>query len=107
MNIERWQELKGKIQDEFEVLEQRTTQLEPGPGEVETLVFRTPTQTLRLEFTVKPRVIGERGMGSRRIGSQVMIERRYSPTEQVTVFKVFRHDPASGSWTEMSPDAIT
>ncbi len=106
MSPERWLELKGKIQDEFELLDNRITPLDPGPGQVEILLFKTPAATMKLEFTTKPRVIGERGMGSRRIGSSVQIERQYSDTETVTYFAAFRQVPGTDQWTEMAPDAI-
>ncbi|MBI3115439.1 MAG: hypothetical protein HYZ09_03025 [Candidatus Kerfeldbacteria bacterium] len=105
MNLARWEELKGNILDQFKDVDQSTAPLEPGPGEVETLEFSAPTGRMKLELTTKPRMLEERGRTSRRIGSDVRIEKVYSDTEQVTIFKAYRAAP-DGTWTEIAPDTI-
>lgn len=105
MTPERWQELKGRVKDSFSGVAESSAPLETGPGELETLIFSTPAGTMKLECTLKPRTLGERGMVSKRIGANVHIEKIYSETEQVAIFKAYRQTP-NGDWTEMSPDAI-
>lgn len=105
MTPERWQELKGRVKDSFPGVEERAAPLETGPGQLETLVFSTPAGRMKLECILKPRTLGERGMVSKRIGATVHIEKIYSATEQVAIFKAYRQSP-NGDWTEISPDAI-
>lgn len=106
MTPDRWEQLKGTILDRFEIIERATQPLERDPGTVELLVFKSPAGVIKLEFTRKPRVIGERGMGSRRIGSAVIIQRAYSDEDEVSFLKAFRQG-ADQSWTEIDPQALT
>lgn len=105
MTPERWQELKGRVKDSFPKVEESSVPLDTVPGQLERLVFSTPAGTMKLECTLKPRTLGERGMVSKRIGANVRIEKIYSETEQVAIFKAYRQAP-NGDWTEISPDAI-
>lgn len=104
MNQERWQELKVRLEESFEIVSHTMLELDPGPGKVERIVFRTPSASMKAEFTTKPRVVGERGMGSRRIGGDVSIQKVYSTTETVCTLKLFRQQ--GDDWTELSADAI-
>lgn len=106
MRPERWQELKATLLDRFEVIDQGVAPIESGPGTVERLTVRTPAGTIRLEYVTKPRLIGERGRGGKRIGSSITIEREYSATERVSFLKVYRLDPSTGGWTELNPDSL-
>lgn len=105
MTPERWVELKGRVKDSFAGVEETVEPLDESPGHREILLFQTPAARLKLECVIKPRVVGERGMVSKRIGADVRIEKIYSDSEQVAIFKAFRQDP-NGGWTEIAPDAI-
>lgn len=105
MTRERWGELIDRLRERFPDVQQTRHDLDPGPGTVDRVIVRTPAGCLRLELTERPRLLAERGMGSRRIGSAVVVERRYDPSETVLLFKVYRQGP-DGSWTALDPGAI-
>lgn len=74
MQDEKWQDILGKVKDNFEVLDENKEDLDPGPGFVEYIVFSGPLGKIRLERTTKPVVLEKKGIGSRRIGSQASVE---------------------------------
>lgn len=101
MTEEKWQEIIGQVKDEFEVLEQKTEDLEDMPGQREYIIFNGPLGKMKLEFTTKPLVIDKKGLGSRRIGSQTKVEYIYSETEKVHTFKAYKWDETRDDWLEM------
>ena len=90
MTEEKWREIVGKVLDNFEVIEHKNENLETGQGEVEYIIFNSPTGKIKLERAVKPLVLEKRGLGSRRIGSKTKVEYIYSETEKVDIFKVYK-----------------
>ncbi|MFA5051695.1 MAG: hypothetical protein WC544_01370 [Patescibacteria group bacterium] len=99
MNDERWQDIIGKVKDGFEVIENATQDLDPGPGSVEFIIFQGPLGKMKLERTTKPLVLDKRAIGSKRMGSQATVQYVYSETEQTHTFKAFRW--AENGWQEM------
>jgi len=105
MNKEKWEEIKGRIKDEFEVLEEKTLPLaeegEDRPGEKEYIIFNGPMGKIKVEFVVRPVVLEKRGVGSRRIGSQVAIEYKYSEDEFVYTLKAYKWNDEENDWQEI------
>ncbi len=101
MTEEKWLELTGKVKDSFEVIDQGEEDLADGPGKVQYIIFNGPVGKMKLALTVKPVVLEEKAIGSRRIGSDKTIRREYSETEFVRTLKVFRYDEATDDWQEM------
>ncbi len=101
MTEERWQEIVGRITDTFDVIEHEHEDLDPGPGTIEYIVFATPSMKMKLERTVKPRVVGKRGLGSRRVGSITKVEYQYSESEFVDGVKAYRWDDRQDEWTDV------
>ena len=105
MNEEKWQEIKGQIKDDFELLEEKTVPLakegEDRPGEKEILIFNGPVGKMKLEFITHPVVLEKRGLGSRRIGSQATVEYKYSEDEFVHTFKAYKWEESRDDWVEM------
>lgn len=103
MTDERWQDIIGKIKDNFEFLDQRIEDLpeEMGPGSVEIIEFVGPLGKMRLERTTQPLVIDKKTIGSRRIGSDTKVEYIYSDTEKIHKFKAFKWDDDKNDWLEM------
>lgn len=98
MNDEKWQATIGRIKDEFEVLEEKTVELEDTPGQKEYIVFQGPMGKIKLERLTKPLFEGTRGIGSKRIGSQAKVEYLYSDTEKTHAFKAYKWNEAAGDW---------
>ncbi len=106
MTEERWQEIIAHVKDNFDLLDHRTKDLSAdlGPGQVETLEFQGPLGRMKLEWTTQPLIIDKKTIGSRRIGSDVTVEYKYSDTEKVHKFKAFRFDQGDEVWVELALD---
>jgi hypothetical protein len=101
MDDEKWQDIIGRIKDDFEVIENGTKDLEQGPGNVEYIIFNGPLGKMKLERTTRPLVLDKKGLGSRRIGSQSSVEYIYSDTEKTHSFKAFKWEESQNDWLEM------
>jgi len=101
MQDEKWQEILGKVKDNFEVLEEDKEELDPGPGEVEYIIFIGPLGKMKLERTSRPVVLDKKGIGSRRIGSQASVEYIYSETDKSHTFKAYKWGEEQDDWVEM------
>lgn len=106
MHDEKWKEIVGRITDTFAVSEHQTEPLDPGPGSVEQIVFKGPLGTVKLERITKPRFLGTRGIGSKRIGGSTHVEYQYSDTEQVHTVVASRWDESQQSWVPLDGDRL-
>ena len=58
MNQEKCQEIKGRIKDDFEILEEKNEPLgDDRPGDIETIVFNGPLGKIKLLFISHPVVL--------------------------------------------------
>ncbi|MDD5567545.1 MAG: hypothetical protein PHH01_05110, partial [Patescibacteria group bacterium] len=94
---------KGQIKDSFEVLEEKNEDLLDEPGNVEIIIFKGPLGKMKLERISRPVVLGERAIGSRRIGSSKTIQKEYSSEEMVHALKAYKYDEDSSLWVEIEP----
>jgi hypothetical protein len=101
MDDEKWQDTIGRIQDDFEMLEHATKELEEGPGSVEYIVFNGPLGKMKLARTTRPLVLDRKAIGSKRIGSQTKVEYIYSDTEKVHTLKAYKWDDGQQDWVEI------
>lgn len=106
MTDERWQEIVDKLTEQFSVIEHIGEPGSDGHSTIDRIVFRGPAGTLRLERTVHDRVVGEKAVGSKRIGGDVAIEKIYADGEQVDYLKLARLNESSGEWEELDPDKL-
>lgn len=106
---DKWQEIKDKIGNDFEVLEHETESLEdvangptsakaPAGGEVEILIFNSPLGKMKVTRTKKPKVLDKKTFYSNRAGGAVNVEYEYSETETVDNVEVFKWDDFSDNW---------
>ncbi len=102
MNDERWGDILDKVQEQFTVIEHETESLEDRPGQVEFIVFDGPVGKMKLERTTTPKVLGTKGLGSNRIGSDTAIQYEYSDSEEVHTFTAYVWKDEQ--WTEMEAD---
>ncbi|MBU0707652.1 hypothetical protein KKG41_04740 [Patescibacteria group bacterium] len=106
MTDEKWQETKGQIKDSFEVLEEDMAELNDSPGTVETILFNGPLGKMKLVRTSIPLVVGEKALGSRRIGSDKTIQKKYSDTETVHTLKAFRYEEETDTWVKVDGESL-
>ena len=76
--------------------------LDPGPGEIEYIIFNGPSGKIKLERTVKPAVLDKKGLGSKRIGSLTKVEYIYSDTDKVDIFKAYKWE--NDGWVEIEAE---
>ena len=60
MQQEKWEQLVGRIKDEFAVEEQQTQDGVMAGEKIETIVFVNPAGKMKLQRVVKPRFLGEK-----------------------------------------------
>ena len=103
MTDERWQEIKGLVKDKFPDVTETAGELseDDGPGTIETIEFSGPMGKMRLTRTTKPLVLEKKVLGSRRIGSESTVQYKYSASEKIHKFIVYKFDDASGQWQEL------
>ena len=99
---EKWQELIGKIKDEFTVEETDKIHLdEEGGIEVEYIIFQGPLGRMKLEFITRPVVLGKKTKYSNRLGAETIVDYIYSPDEKTNKLKAYKWDEAGNNWVEM------
>jgi hypothetical protein len=100
MTEERWEQIKEMANNNFEVLENKVTDLpaDQGGGTKETLIFNGPLGKMKLEFIVKPLVLDKKTIYSKRSGQETKVDYVTSDTEKVRTFLAFKWDEASENW---------
>ena len=102
MTQEKWQEIIGKIKDNFPVEETEKIHLdEEGGVDFEYIIFKGPLGRTKLEFIVKPVVLDKKTKYSNRVGQQTVVEYVYSPDELSRKLKAYKWDEAINDWLEM------
>ncbi|MBU0598110.1 hypothetical protein KKF61_03890 [Patescibacteria group bacterium] len=101
MQDDKWQDIIGRVKDDFEVLENKTKDLDEGPGSVEFIIFNGPLGKMKLERISRPIVLDKKGIGSRRIGSQTSVQYTYSETEKSHKFKAYKWNDEQNDWVAM------
>ena len=105
MTHDKWLDLIDKIDDKFGISEEHRSRLEDVPeSTVETLIFGSPLGKIKLEWISKPRTLGEKTTYSRRIGSDVKVDKVYSQDEQVEYLKAYKE--IDGEWSEINPNSF-
>lgn len=101
MQDEKWQDIIGRVLDDFEVLEHETQELEEGRGSVEYIVFNGPLGKMKLERISRPLILDKKVIGSKRIGSDTHVEYVFSDTEKTHAFNAYKWDDAQDDWVVM------
>lgn len=97
MNDERWMQLVDRIESSF-VVNSRGSRATDHGGSEEWIEFESPRGRVKLVRTTSARVIGERALGSRRIGSDTSIEKIVDPDDLVSRLSALQYNPATGAW---------
>ena len=111
MSPDKWEQLKGQIQDQFSdvsIIKEGLEDDERGehiPGEKEIVIFDGPLGQMRLEYITRPVILDKRTHGSRRIGSHTEVEYVYSETEFSHSLKAYKWDDGQEDWVEIDTRA--
>jgi hypothetical protein len=102
MTIEKWENIKGHIKDNFEVEGEGREHIEEGGGiNVEYIEFHGPLGRMRIEFIDKPVILDKKTTYSKRIGSETGIEYVYSQTERTYHMNAYKWSEETDDWIEM------
>lgn len=89
MTDEKWQEIKNMLKEKFSIKDQSEEELEGG-GSVEIVEFEGPLGLMKIERTVKPKVLDTKTTYSKRKGATAgNIEQITSDTEKVKFVKAY------------------
>ncbi len=100
----QWENLVGRIKDAFHVEEEFDEPFENEPGHRAGVIFRGPAGTMKVERTVRPLVLGERGIVANRIGASAVIQKEYSDTETTSRVQLFRQE--GEAWIPVDLEAL-
>ncbi|HEX9664829.1 MAG TPA: hypothetical protein VGA49_03325 [Patescibacteria group bacterium] len=106
MTEDKWLDLKAKIEDKFDILDQHKEELEDTPGTIEYIVFISPLGKVKLERTIKPVVLDKKTTYTRRIGGQTAVDYVYSETETVDKIKALKWNDDQDDWEEMEAEGF-
>lgn len=106
MTRERWENILDKISASFPEAEHRREKLDDGSGGTKEIVeFTSPLGKVKLEFTEKPRLLGEKTSYSRRIGANVNVEKKYDPDDMVSFLNAYKYNV--DGWEKISANQFT
>lgn len=106
MTRERWEGILDKITANFSDAEHSRHALDDGSGGmVEAVVFDSPIGKVKLEFTEKPRLLGEKTSYSKRIGGAVNVEKEYDTENTVCYLNAYKYN--IDDWEEISASQFT
>jgi len=103
MTDEKWEEIKEMVKKNFEMLSNEVLELpkEQGHGTKEELIFNGPLGKMKLEFIVKPLVLGKKMHYSKRMGTSAKVDYIISETEKVRTLLAYKWDLAGENWVEI------
>ena len=104
MTTERWLDLVTTIQDKFTDARRGKETLDEEPGQREFIEFTSPAGQIRLEFVTRPRIIGQKALGGRRVGSGNSVQYQYSADEDVHELTALRK--VNGEWQEIDASSF-
>ena len=96
MTEEKWEQLIGRVKDEFDNVEHQTLDGEHERETIEEIIFDGPMGKMRVTRTKKPRVLEQKTHYSNRIGGDMSVERVLSDDEFVDTVEVYKDD--DGDW---------
>ena len=96
MTDEKWEQIVGKIKDEFGVESHQTRDGEREREKIEEIIFNGPLGRIKIARSVRPRVLEEKTHYSNRIGGDMGVERVYSDDEFVNSMDIFKDN--DGEW---------
>lgn len=107
MTEEKWQELVGRVKDDFGVEEERHGEDPETHTKTFTIIFTAPAGRMKLERLLQPRVTGERAIGGSKYGAGTSIQRTYSTEEFIDSLHAYRWDPSAGEWIPVNASTLT
>lgn len=108
MNDEKWQELISTLTEKFDVekeVEEIIQKDDVGQeiiNNVERLTFESPMGKMKVERTVRPKILDKKVHYSHTAGNKSMVEYVISPDEVTQKIAVFKFDEDRNDWEEIN-----
>ena len=99
MNLEKWQNIKSNISDNFEVIDSYEEKDQDDHGKKEIIEFNGPIGKIKLIFSIRDLILDKHTNYSNRAGSSMSVDYNYSDTEKTYSLKTYKF--VAGDWEEM------
>jgi len=114
MSPDKWEEVKLSIAKNFSVEDRGTEDLlvetaegTVKQGEAEFVVFEGPLGRMKLQFGQKPKVEGKKYHYSHQQGQGARVEYKFSDSELVNTFKVYKWNDMEDEWKEIDAEKFS
>lgn len=107
MDQDKWNVIAGKIKEMCVVEEDTTGELDDRPGNYWRIIFTSPAGRIKLERTRAAKKMGEHTSYSNRIGSDVVIEKKFSEDEFVEYINAWKWNESTDEWDELDQDTVS
>jgi hypothetical protein len=104
MTDEKWEQIVGRILDEFEGSTHQTLDGERENETIEEIIFDGPAGKMKLVRSTKPRLLEEKTHYSGRVGQSTGVEKVYSKDEFVNNVDLFKDE--DGEWVPVDNSAF-
>jgi len=105
MRESRWDRLYGMIAEQFKIEQEFSQEIEVSrgvKGKQEMVVFSSSQARMKLERTVRPRVVRMKSYYSRTTYRGAHQEPEYSKTETVEIIRLYRWNNKTNNWEEIN-----
>jgi len=106
MNDTQWEALLDRVEQKFGIDERGRDEIADG-GYCEWIVFDVSSKKMKVARTVRPRMIGETAVFSKRIGAGVLVKKKYDEHETVSFMKVYSWNEGRDDWLEIKSEDIS
>lgn len=115
MKQEKWEEIKGKIKDQFEVIEEKKEPLmirvgledSQKAGDKDIIIFQSPIGKVKLEYLIKPVILDKKEHFSKRAGTSARTEYELSETEFVRRMEAYKWNEADQDWQSIDKGSFS
>jgi len=99
MNLEKWQDIKTNVLDNFEIIDQYEEKDDDDHGKKEIIEFNGPIGKIKLVFSIRDLILDKHTNYSNRIGSNISVDYKYSDTEKTYSLKAYKLN--GNDWEEI------
>jgi hypothetical protein len=104
MSDDKWEQIVGRIKDEFAGTTHETLKGEYENESIEELIFNGPAGKMKLTRITKPRLLEQKTHYSGRVGQSTGIEKVYSKDDFVNTVELFKNN--DGEWEPVDNSAF-
>ncbi len=106
MNDTQWENLLDRVEEKFGIEERGRDDIAEG-GYCEWIVCNVSSRKIKVARTVRPRVIGETAVFSKRVGAGVLVKKKFDEHETVSFMNVYAWNEGRDDWLEIKSGDIS